>query len=231
MAIRRGALASVTSHRDRGDFRSRTRPELLEAAGHVFAEKGFDRATGKEICERAGANAAAINYYFGGMEGLYAEVLDEANRRLLPVEAVSAAIAGKPNARAKLQAIIELGVERLTSPISSSWVFRVLSREIIAPSPALETMLEEQAVPKARIAKSIVAELMHLPEEHPAVARGCISILAPLLVLFVADRRNLKRMFPNLGFSPDDAKALARHTFNFALAGLAAAAREARHKV
>ena len=230
MAIRRGALASVTSHRDRGDFRSRTRAELLEAAGHVFAEKGFDRATGKEICERAGANAAAVNYYFGGIEGLYAEVLEEAHRRFITVEAVSAAIATKTDARAKLQAIIELAVERLTGPISSSWMVKVLGREIIAPSPAIETLLQEQAVPKARIAKSIVAELMQLPEDHPAVARGCISILAPILMLFIADRRTLKRLFPNLGFSPDDAKALARHTIHFALAGLSAAARAARQK-
>src|SRR6516162_11625278 len=90
-----------------------TRSELLEAAGHVFAEKGFDRATGKEICERAGANTAGINYYFGGMDALHAAVLEEANRRLVPLETVTAAIAKKTSARAKLQVIIELVVEKL----------------------------------------------------------------------------------------------------------------------
>src|SRR5215467_13647400 len=156
----------------RKSYRQGTRTELLEAAGHVFAEKGFDRATGKEICERAGANTAAINYYFGGMDGLYAAVLEEANRRLVPAEAVSAAIADKTGARAKLQAIIELVVARLMDPISSSWVFAVFSREIISPSPAIEALVEKQGLPKARIARSIVAELMDLPEDHPAVARG-----------------------------------------------------------
>jgi len=225
MRNRRAALVRVTFQREKRGYRSRSRDELLEAAGHIFAEKGFDRATGKEICERAGTNAAAVNYYFGGMEGLYAAALEEANRRLVPVEALSAAIAGKTDARAKLQAIIELVVDKLTSPISSSWVFGVFSREIIAPSPAIETLLQKQGLPKARIAKSIVAELMGLPEDHPAVARGCISVLAPLLMLFLADRRILKRMFPNFGFDQDDAKALTRHTLQFALAGLSAVAR------
>ena len=44
----------------RGEDRQSTRAQLLEAAGHVFAEQGFDRATGREICDRAGANTAAF---------------------------------------------------------------------------------------------------------------------------------------------------------------------------
>jgi AcrR family transcriptional regulator len=230
MANRRSALAAAALGPGRPEFRQRTRAELLEAAGHVFAEKGFDRATGKEICERAGANSAAINYYFGGMDGLYAAVLEEANRRLVPAEAVSAAIADKTGARAKLQAIIELVVARLMDPISSSWVFAVFSREIISPSPAIEALVEKQGLPKARIARSIVAELMDLPEDHPAVSRGCISVLSPMLMLFLADRRILRRMFPNFGFGREHAPALTRHMLQFALAGLAAAAREAHKK-
>jgi TetR/AcrR family transcriptional regulator, regulator of cefoperazone and chloramphenicol sensitivity len=228
MSNSRTALTAVAHPRNRPGFRQRTRAELLESAGQVFAEKGFDRATGKEICERAGANAAAINYYFGGMDGLYAAVLEEANQRLVPVEKISAAIAGKKDARSKLQAIFELVADKLMGPTSSSWVFRVFSREIMAPSPAIETLVQKQGLPKGRIARSIVSEIMGLPEDHPAVARGCISVLAPMLMLFIADRRILKRMFPSLGLRAEDTKALARHALQFSLAGLAAVAREAR---
>src|SRR3954453_12160787 len=52
-----------------------TRKRLLEAAGEVFADKGFKAATVRDICCRAGANVAAINYHFGDKERLYAEVL------------------------------------------------------------------------------------------------------------------------------------------------------------
>jgi len=37
-----------------------TREQLLETAGQVFSEKGFAGATGKEICERSGANATTL---------------------------------------------------------------------------------------------------------------------------------------------------------------------------
>ena len=48
-----------------------TRQRLLESACDLFAAKGFTKATNKEICDRAGANIAAVNYYFGSKQNLY----------------------------------------------------------------------------------------------------------------------------------------------------------------
>ncbi|MGA9754367.1 MAG: TetR family transcriptional regulator, partial [Desulfobaccales bacterium] len=52
-----------------------TRQRLLEAAGEVFAKKGFRNTTIREICRRARANLAAVNYHFGDKERLYLAVL------------------------------------------------------------------------------------------------------------------------------------------------------------
>jgi AcrR family transcriptional regulator len=205
-----------------------TREKLLEAAGQVFAEKGFDRATGKEICERAGTNTAAVNYYFGGMEGLYAAVLWEAHSRMVTFEALSTAIAGKADAKAKLEAVIGLVVQALTGPASSSWVLRVLGREVVAPSPAVDTLREKEFLPKTRILRALVGELMGLPADHPAVARGCVSVMAPCVLLLIFDRRMLQSAFPHLGLGPEDAPAVVRHMVRYALAGLSAVAADVR---
>ena len=53
----------------------RTREALIEAAAGVFAEKGYEGGSVRDITRRAQANQAAINYHFGGKEGLYREVL------------------------------------------------------------------------------------------------------------------------------------------------------------
>lgn len=53
----------------------KTKDKIIEAAIHEFAAKGFEQATTRDILEQAGANVAAINYYFKGKQGLYVEVL------------------------------------------------------------------------------------------------------------------------------------------------------------
>jgi TetR/AcrR family transcriptional regulator, regulator of cefoperazone and chloramphenicol sensitivity len=212
----------------RDEDRQSTKAQLLEAAGHVFAEQGFDRATGREICERAGANTAAVNYYFGGMDGLYAAVLEEASRRLIPLATLASTVAEKPDAKSQLQAIIELGVQKLTGPVSSSWVFGVFARELLLPTPALDALRRQQGIPKTRIITSIVAELMNLPADHPAVARGCLMLMAPFMMLMIGDRLSLKQMLPGLDFSPAGASVLSRHLLAFTLGGLAAVARDVR---
>jgi AcrR family transcriptional regulator len=57
------------------DTTHETRQRLIEAAGEVFAERGFRAATVRDICQRAKANVADVNYYFGDKEHFYTEVL------------------------------------------------------------------------------------------------------------------------------------------------------------
>ena len=207
-----------------------TREILLEAAGQVFAEKGFDRATGKEICARAGANTAAINYYFGGIDGLYAEVLRHAHRHIVTVDRLQALVADKPDPRSQLEAIIGMIVGVITGPESSSWMFRVIGREVVAPSAVFSEMRDKEIFPKMRVLKSVVAELAGLPETHPAVERGIVSIIAPCILLLIGDRRFFKRAFPKFGFGAGDAPAVVRHMVDFTLAGVEAIAHSARQR-
>ena len=57
-----------------------TRAALIKAATSVFAEHGYDGGSVRLITQRAMANQAAVNYHFGGKEGLYREVLNAATR-------------------------------------------------------------------------------------------------------------------------------------------------------
>ena len=47
-----------------------TKQALLSAAGRVFAERGYDAATTREVAQQAGVNEQLIQRYFGGKEGL-----------------------------------------------------------------------------------------------------------------------------------------------------------------
>ena len=48
-----------------------TREAILTAAADEFAEKGFELASAREICRRAGVNSALLSRYFGSKESLY----------------------------------------------------------------------------------------------------------------------------------------------------------------
>ena len=59
-----------------------TRQSLIKAAVYLFAEKGFENASVRDIVVKARVNQAAINYHFKGKDGLYLEVLKTAFERL-----------------------------------------------------------------------------------------------------------------------------------------------------
>ncbi|GAA3676475.1 TetR family transcriptional regulator [Lentzea atacamensis] len=50
-----------------------TRAALLAAARETFVEKGYDGATVRAIAAKAGVDAAMVNHWFGGKEGLFAQ--------------------------------------------------------------------------------------------------------------------------------------------------------------
>jgi AcrR family transcriptional regulator len=54
-----------------------SRERLMHAALNLFAHQGFAKTSTREIAEAAGANLAAISYYFGDKAGLYRALFDE----------------------------------------------------------------------------------------------------------------------------------------------------------
>src|SRR5882757_2309157 len=72
------ARASSAPKRDRstkGRVATSAQSRILDVAIRLFAERGFDEVTVREIAEAAGANVAAINYYFGAKEQLIRQAI------------------------------------------------------------------------------------------------------------------------------------------------------------
>ena len=53
-----------------------TRSALLDAARVEFTERGFDGATVRAIAQRAGVDAAMVNHWFGGKDGLFVAAME-----------------------------------------------------------------------------------------------------------------------------------------------------------
>ncbi|MFI0816460.1 TetR family transcriptional regulator [Streptomyces sp. NPDC021098] len=67
-------MSGTTPEAPRRDARG-TRRMLLEAASALFAERGYERATVRDIAERAGVNQALLFRYFGSKKALFGEVV------------------------------------------------------------------------------------------------------------------------------------------------------------
>nr|PZN81160.1 MAG: DUF1956 domain-containing protein [Pseudomonadota bacterium] len=221
LSMKRTSGKRASGQRRRREDGATTKAQLLEAAGVLFAEKGFDRTTAKEIAEKAGTNAASVNYHFGGIEGLYEEVLVEAHHRFVSLQALASAVEGEGDPQQKLRRLLELFINAVTEPASSSWAVRVLTREILSPTPYFHTLRRKAIEPKKSLIFGLVSEVLGLPREHPSVARACFSIAAPCFLLLVADRHLIKQVFPALGADATDAQALIDHMVRFALGGIA----------
>ena len=162
-----------------------TRGTVLEAAGRVFAELGYEKATNREICERAGVNGAAINYYFGGKEALYEEVLVEAHRQLVSTEELNAVMDSGGRPEEKLRAFLELAV-RAARKAPELWGLPVLLRELASPSSNLPAPLVDSVLPKLGVVRSLVCEVtgFELGSEKASHAAAMLLMPCVFLVLF-----------------------------------------------
>jgi len=110
-----------------------TEQRLLEAAGQVFAEKGFRAATVREICQRAEANIAAVNYYFRDKQQLYDAVLQNAIRCKFDHLPLPQWPEGSPPA-VKLRGFIRMVITQMVQTFSLPWQMQLLMREMSQPS-------------------------------------------------------------------------------------------------
>jgi AcrR family transcriptional regulator len=205
----------------------RARQHLLEAAGEVFAARGHAQATSKEICELAGMNSAAVNYHFGGFEQLYAATLAYAHRQLVAIEALSDIAASNATPREQLREYIALMLRRLSRP-ATSWEMRLLSREIIAPSPAREAFVRSEILPKLAVLRRIIAALIGAAADDPVVGRCILSVASPCIMLAITDREMLTQIVPGLVDAPEEIDPLIDHFERFIHAGLEAVAAQLR---
>jgi AcrR family transcriptional regulator len=202
----------------------RVREILLQAAGEVFAEKGYDRATSKEICERAGMNSAAVNYHFGGVDALYVAALSRAHQRLMTIEVLREIAASKASAQDKLRAYLGSVVGWLASPASSTWEMRLLGREMISPSPIRDAFVEIEILPKIRLVRAIIGELIGAPPDDAIVGRALLTVVAPCILMAVANRKMLETILPSLTNPEAEIPRLIEHYERFIRAGLEAVA-------
>jgi len=196
-----------------------TRQRLLEAAGEVFATRGFRCATVRDICRRAKANVASIHYHFGDKETLYLALLkscaDDALKRYPP----SLGLGGSATAEEKLHAFVRSFLFRIADKGRPAWHGRLMAREMAEPTSALNTLIDEVYRPLVQRLDAIVSELTGCKTDDDAVLDCSRSVFGQCLYYYYA-RPVIQQMTPHQQFEPEDIEKLATHITKFSLAAL-----------
>ena len=202
-----------------------TRDAILDSATRLFAARGLDGVSIRDICTDAGVNVAAINYHFKGKDRLYEEVFERAYRAA-NLEAMPELEDAEGDAVAALTAWIAWYVKRTISA-GDDTASQLLLREAANPTTALEGVVHATLHPVYRALDEIVETL--LPEGHDARTRKvhCLSIIGQCLVHRVC-RAMIERLPVEPALGVADRDFIASVVTRNAISGLERAAAETR---
>ncbi|HLZ55107.1 MAG TPA: CerR family C-terminal domain-containing protein [Verrucomicrobiae bacterium] len=196
-----------------------TRRQLLEAAGGVFAEVGFRNATVREICRRAGANVAAVNYHFGDKETLYAEVLRHSQQKAFEKYPPLMGVPADAPPEEKLRAFVRSFLLRIFDDGSITWFGKMMSREMVEPTGALDALVAERLQPMADLLRGLVAEILDCSPDDEKVRLSCFSVVSQC-VFYHHCRTMITRLFPEQRLDASVVEQLAGHIARFSLAAM-----------
>jgi AcrR family transcriptional regulator len=195
-----------------------TRTKLLDAAGQVFADSGFQAATVREICARAGVNVALINYHFGDKLELYTEVL----RHSVGTSGngiIQKAIASTAPPQEAFRELIHAMLLRVCRGDRPGWQFRLMVHELAQPTPAMSSVIDETMRPIYDRFRELVGMMLQLPADHDTVRLSTHSVIGQV-VHYVHARHVVSRLWPDLDLNPERIAQIATHIADFSLAGL-----------
>jgi TetR/AcrR family transcriptional regulator, regulator of cefoperazone and chloramphenicol sensitivity len=198
-----------------------TRERLLTAAAGLFASRGFSKVTIRDICKKARANVAAVNYHFGGKTGLYEEVLHAAIRTMQGTTTeIRKAGEGRPPEQ-QLEACIRVFLSRVVAA-GDSWIHQLMLQEMSDPTPALDVIVEQVLRPRLAYISGVIAAIIGCRVDDPRVIRCLMSVQAQLLALM--KNPVAERLHPSAPLTAQSIDATAGHIARFSIAGIRAIA-------
>jgi AcrR family transcriptional regulator len=198
-----------------------TRERLLDAALEVFAERGYEAATIREICSRAGANIAAVHYHFGDKRRLYEAIygtlfatLRQRRTDFLPPDAPPA-----ERLRVYIRALFEEIFCCAGNTERQVQLSTIYLTEMASPSEVLDRIVTEHLEPDARELYSIVGELLGRSPDDPRTVDCAASVVGQVLYYHHAGPI-ITRLHPDRAPVAERLDQLIEHVWHFALGGI-----------
>jgi AcrR family transcriptional regulator len=198
-----------------------TRDRILKAAERLFAERGYEATSIRAIVAKARVNQAAINYHFGGKDGLYREVLRAAFHALTERQLGHAEEMRTMSREKALAEFVRNQLRPLLGRDELSRHLRIFSWETARPTAVYRKLMSEEAAPFVGLAVDLMRRFM------PDADQRTLIIAAVWLMgqcsMFVRNREQLANPPVSLEIDATTVDLLAEQITAWALAGLAKA--------
>ncbi len=164
---------------------------LLTAAEDLFAERGVDKTSLRDIAARSGMNVAAVNYHFGSKEAL-AEAVFEAvslrvnQQRMASLDACLAALGDgeRPAVETVIRLFIAPYFDR-SAPLQGLLLARFILQHRLTPSAMSDRIIARDFDPMAR--RYIAALMQACPSLTTTEAHWGYMFIVSAVVLSITD--------------------------------------------
>jgi AcrR family transcriptional regulator len=177
-----------------------TRGQILKAAQALFAERGYKDTSVRAVVAKARVNQAAINYHFGGKDGLYREVLRAAIHALTEHQLAHAEELKKMSREDALAEFIKYQLRPLAARDQISRYYRIFDWETVRPTDVYRDLVSEEATPFLSFAIDLIRRFM--PNADQRTLTMAAIWLFGQCTIFVRNREQLAN--PPVSLDLDD---------------------------
>jgi AcrR family transcriptional regulator len=207
-----------------------TRERLLDAAERLFADRGFEATSVRDITAAAGCNVAAVNYHFGGKDKLYLEVFrrllgELREQRMQRIRSDMETAGSGLTLELFLESFTRSFLEPLSEGSRSRHLMKLWDRE-----------MHNRHLPAGVFLDELIRPMMRVNDEALAVVAPSLDAVSARLSLMsvvgqLIHALKVKQMIEEgegAGLVPADIETIVRHVVRFSAAGVRACAEEAR---
>jgi len=129
--------------------------QIIDTAERLFARKGFDGTSVRDIAEEAGINVAMISYYFGSKEKLMEAIFEvKIGRVQVRVEELL-----KDDSMSPIQKVNTLIEEHIEKVMKSQQFYRImLCEQVSNTNPAITQKIKELKQRNAELITELIKE-------------------------------------------------------------------------
>jgi TetR/AcrR family transcriptional regulator, regulator of cefoperazone and chloramphenicol sensitivity len=198
------------------DLKSDTQRRIVEVAGGIFADSGYEHTTIRAISERASVNVAAINYHFGGKKNLYLSVFKYWRARVFEKYPLDIEDLSFRPPEERLRAFIRTLLRRCLDEGEGSCFAKLMAREFVQPTAGFDMIMDETLGAYFGFLSGTVRGFFPVAPPDMTVNLCCFSIVGQVFHLYMG-RNVFRRFLDRERLTPGEIEMVADHIVTFSL--------------